>query len=105
MYLLPEEQAVARVSPDEHQGLRAKSSVALAHWLVSQGFPATEPVLDYAIDIDETTTVTFWRYYPQSRHTPPPARELGRLLRQLHTLPAPPFELPKYRPLMDSRRR
>jgi Ser/Thr protein kinase RdoA (MazF antagonist) len=70
----------------------------VADWLVSQGFPSIEPLIDHAIDIGDVT-VTFWAYYPQDQRGEPPARELGALLRKLHALPAPPFDLPAYRPL------
>ncbi|MGS2807661.1 MULTISPECIES: aminoglycoside phosphotransferase family protein [Nocardia] len=98
VYLLPSERAIARISRKEHRGLRAAASVMVAQWLVSQGFPATEPLLDHPVEFGDTT-VTFWVYYPQPDRGDPPARELGALLRMLHTLPRPPLELPAYQPL------
>ncbi|OXR40510.1 hypothetical protein B7C42_07449 [Nocardia cerradoensis] len=98
VYLLPTERAVARISFPEHEGLRPERSPAIARWLLSQGYPATEPLLDHAIELDGAT-VTFWVYYPQDAVDIPPASKLGGLLRRLHALPAPPFPLPEYQPL------
>ncbi|WP_024803511.1 aminoglycoside phosphotransferase family protein [Nocardia sp. BMG51109] len=99
VYLLPRESTVARISSYEHQGVQAKASVAIARWLVEQDFPATEPLLDHAIEVD-SSVVTFWRYYSQKGREKPPARALGLILRRLHGLRPPPFRLPAYQPLM-----
>ncbi|WP_328411963.1 aminoglycoside phosphotransferase family protein [Nocardia sp. NBC_00403] len=98
VYLLPTEQTVARISHNEHHGLRARASVAITRWLADHDIPVTEPRIDHAIDID-TVTVTFWQYYPQTDLTRPPAGELGAILARLHALPPPPFDLPDYPPL------
>ncbi|WP_181065228.1 phosphotransferase [Nocardia nova] len=98
VYLLPAEGAVARISFGEREGLRPAQAPTIARWLVSQGFPATEPLLDHAVYVGDAI-VTFWVYYPQDGVDTPPSRELGTLLRALHALPSPPFPLPKYRPL------
>ncbi|MEV6138192.1 aminoglycoside phosphotransferase family protein [Nocardia sp. NPDC051990] len=99
VYLLPHEHTVARISHNEHHGLRARASVMITRWLADQGIPVTEPRIDHAIDIDGVT-VTFWQYYPQNDRARPPASELGAILARLHALPKPPFELPDYPPLV-----
>ncbi|MGH3761716.1 phosphotransferase family protein [Actinophytocola sp.] len=44
-----------------------------------------------------SAVATFWPYWPT---TPPPTLgDLAGLVRRLHELPAPPFALPRYRPL------
>ncbi|MGW2666177.1 phosphotransferase [Nocardia tengchongensis] len=98
VFLLPAESAVARIS--HHQrGLRARDAVRITRWLADRGVPVTEPLLDTAIDIDRAT-VTFWHYYPQPEGNQRPSlRALGEILRQLHQLPGPPFDLPIYTPL------
>ncbi|MGW4844891.1 phosphotransferase family protein [Nocardia brasiliensis] len=103
VYLLPHEQAVARISAYEHHGLHPETSVTIARWLVDCGFPATEPLIDYAIDVDDMV-VTFWRYYSQTGRGKPPASALGSILRRLHTLPTPPQSLPPYVPLAGLQR-
>ncbi|MCM6773291.1 phosphotransferase [Nocardia sp. CDC159] len=98
VYVLEREAVVIRISDSGNDGLRARASVAITRWLADQGLAVTEPALD---DVIEThgAIVTFWRHYPQPTRARPPARELGAILRDLHGLTDPPFELPTYRPL------
>ncbi|ATL69663.1 phosphotransferase enzyme family protein [Nocardia terpenica] len=98
VYLLESAGVAVRISQSEHRGLRPERAPVIARWLGDRGLPVTEPLFDDAVDVDGAT-VTFWHYYPQPDRVRPPARELGRLLRQLHALPAPPFALPAYVPL------
>ncbi|MFF0490778.1 phosphotransferase enzyme family protein [Nocardia sp. NPDC003482] len=98
VYVLDRERVVVRISCSSDHGLRARSSLAITRWLADRGLAVTEPVVDEAIEIDGAT-VTFWRYYPQPDGNRPPARELGAILRDLHGLGDPPFELPRYQPL------
>lgn len=99
VYLLPRERIVARVSSRDLSGARVQLSIDLTRWLAGKGIPVTEPALDHAIDVG-SSTVAFWKWYPQQQDRPEPAaRDLGRILRQLHALPHPPFDLPKYPPL------
>lgn len=98
VYLLPREQAVARISHNDHPGLDARASVAITKWLAGQGVPTTEPLTDYIADIG-SDTVTFWHYYPARGPDLPPARELGGILRRLHAIQDMPFDLPNYSPL------
>lgn len=99
VYLLPTAGVVARVSRGLTDRRRARTALTVARWLTRQGFPATAP-----IDVDQPVevaglSVTFWRYYPQAGRQPPPARELGVILRELHQLPAPPVHLARHQPL------
>ena len=72
---------------------RASAAVQVTRWLIDQRFPATEP-----LDIDQPITVpehvaTFWRYVAVTRGEHD-AASLGRLVRQLHSLPPAPVTLP-----------
>lgn len=101
----------AEHSPDA--STRSSSAVAVTRWLVRLGFPATAPLeLPSAAaqpiivhDDGRDIAVTFWRYHAQPE--PLPARgfaALGRMARQLHTIPGrPPAALPVYRPLTSLR--
>ncbi len=89
---------VSSTAQDQNAALRA---VAMTGWLVGHGFPATAPAPGLPPIQVRGRTVTFWRYYPQLRHEPPPAGHLGYLLRDLHRLPQPPIALPPYPPLKD----
>lgn len=98
VYLLPAEGIVVRVSPAAQRS-RLSTAVRLTRWLVSNGYPATEPV-DLAQPVDRGPyVVTFWVHYPQSSLGTPPAGHLGSLLHGLHELPPPPVALPEYQPL------
>lgn len=91
---------VVRVSGPGHSSAAARRAVAVAGWLNGQGFPAAAPAAGMAPDEIDGRAVTFWRYYPQDRRSQPPASVLGRLLRELHSLPVPPpVTLPVYSPL------
>jgi hypothetical protein len=102
VFLLPNEQAVARIA---HSGGRARSAqVALdvTRWLVTEHvFPATKPLPGIpAIHVDHDTVTTFWVYYPQpATGAEFSSADLAGLLRRLHELPQPPFQLPEWVPL------
>ncbi|MEV0636448.1 phosphotransferase [Streptomyces sp. NPDC050619] len=98
VFLLDAEDVVVRVSPAAQQG-RLETSVLLTRWLVANGFPATEPADVRQPVVCAPYAVTFWRHYPQTASGAPAAHHLGSLLRSLHDLPAPPFELPEFQPL------
>ncbi|MFD9107037.1 phosphotransferase [Streptomyces bottropensis] len=97
VFLIPEEAVVVRVS-SVAQRQRLATAVAITRWLVTQGFPATEPVAIPQPVAHDRYVVTFWRHYPQPESAVPAAR-LGALLRTLHGLPSPPVSLPPYLPL------
>jgi len=99
VYLLPSIGVVARINGNEHAGLRAKASLTITRWLADHDLPVTEPALDRSVDVTGST-VTFWTYYPQHRTDRPSPQHLGEILAHLHTLPAPPFPLPDYQPLI-----
>lgn len=74
-------------------------SVGLTAWLSTLGFPAVRP-----LDVEQPVNaygylVTFWHYLEATGAPWEDVDSLGRLLRQLHALPAPPFRLPAASPL------
>lgn len=98
VYLHAGERVVLRVSRGDDRD-SASNSVAITRWLVGQGFPATAPAdVPQPVDLDDSV-VTLWHYYPQGDRPTPSTAALGRLLRELHELPAPPVQLTEYRPL------
>ncbi|MFI6030719.1 phosphotransferase family protein [Amycolatopsis magusensis] len=101
VFLLPADNAVARITYGPVNAIRATRAVTITRWLTGHGFPATEPLaVDQPVHIDDAT-VTFWHHYPQPAATPPDSGELGTLLRHLHQLPDPELSLPAYTPLAD----
>ncbi|MGQ0838118.1 aminoglycoside phosphotransferase family protein [Actinokineospora sp.] len=99
VYLLPAEQAIARVSQGQAAKEAVERAVAVTRWLGTHGFPAVAPLdVNQPFHCDESS-VTFWHYYPQGDRPVPEPFHLGDLLRELHRLPVPPIALPTYRPL------
>lgn len=102
VYLLPAENAVARLSRGPLGAQRAETSLRITSWLVvDHDFPATAPSAGTEpITVDEATTATFWTYYPQHDDgRKPTSAHVGKLVRRLHDLPRPPIELSRWTPL------
>src|SRR6266508_4809425 len=101
IFLLPRANVVARlIGATNENRERAGLAVQVTDWLCRQGFPAIEPV-HYMPYEASGVVMTFWRHLPQPPDQAPPpvlARALGSLLRELHALPAPPFQLPTLDP-------
>jgi hypothetical protein len=97
--LLPAEGAVARVATGDRLA-SARTMLAMARWLSSQGYPLPPPLDDIEPVLVADRTVTFWCYYPQpDERTGLDSAVLGDLVRRLHRLPEPPVPLPRWRPL------
>jgi hypothetical protein len=108
VYLLPSAGAVARVtigSSGHDAAIRAHATVSR---LVQQGFPATSPLPGVdPVEVDESSVVSFWSYYPQGARPGPGSRELGPILRRLHDLDSfddLPVDLPVWTPLASLQR-
>src|SRR5215470_17940994 len=90
VYHLPHSGVVARMSPVKRQD-QARRGVQVTRWLVASSFPATAPLeVTQPVQADGCI-VTFWHYYDSSDRPLPPAPELARILRQLHSLEPPPY--------------
>ena len=106
IYRLSSEPIVVRIARSARMWEDATKEVAVAHWLKRSGVPAARvwPV-DQPLDV-AGHPVTFWRYIAGRRGGPGDVRMLGRLLRQVHELPAPEdFRLPPQDPLQRVRPR
>ncbi|MFE9293976.1 phosphotransferase enzyme family protein [Streptomyces niveus] len=71
---------------------RAERELAVADWLAESGVPAVRAAEPKARTV-EGHPVTLWRRLPDAVRPAGPA-DLAALLRLVHALPAPPFELP-----------
>jgi len=103
VYLLPAEQAVARIT-DVHHAQAARTALAVTRWLTEvRRYPATAPLPDLGPIQVHDATVTFWTYYPQDQDHParPDSGHLATVVRRLHDLPAPPVDLPSWQPLQS----
>lgn len=99
IYELPCEGVVARVARSTALADRVLREVRIADWLAEQDYPAVRTAADVkqAIEADGRL-VTFWQLVPPTA-TEPTVADLGILLRRLHDLPAPSFQLPVFDPL------
>lgn len=87
---------VARIARVD-QLATAHKEIAVARWLAEVGMPAVRPI----DDIDQPIVVhghpvTFWHELPS--HQPAGRVELAAVLRALHSLPRPTFDLPQLDP-------
>ncbi|GAA2665730.1 Phosphotransferase enzyme family protein [Actinosynnema pretiosum] len=105
VYELPADRVVVRITGSMALRHRAPKVVAVARWLARHDVPAVRLVEDVPQPLVVGEHVaTLWRTAP-SGGPPVDGRDLGRLLRLLHSLPEPDFEVPKWSPLEDVRRR
>jgi len=97
VYHLPRDGIVARIrfAPAGQDAIleRTTAGVQVTRWLISQRFPATQP-----LDIEQPVTVpdhvaTFWRYASTTGREPDTVA-LGHLIRELHSLPRASVSLP-----------
>lgn len=96
IWRLPD-RVVARIARPGQEAAAARE-VAVTRWLRERGVPAVHP-----LDIQQPITVagraaTFWEELPP--HRPGDSSNLAPLLRQLHGLPKPPFELEEMDPFV-----
>jgi aminoglycoside phosphotransferase (APT) family kinase protein len=101
IYLLPEHDAVARITYGHDAAERITRSQAITRWLGQQHqFPATQPLDNTSPVTVSGAVVSFWAYYPQPQNAPPlTSQRLAALLRLLHDAGTPPLELPAWVPL------
>lgn len=98
LYRLPG-HIVARISRPRRQNTAAKE-VAVARWLEQQDLPAVQPLSDVRQPIlINDQAVTFWHELPP--HRSGTLRDVGSLLRKLHSLPPPrEIDLPRLMPFL-----
>jgi len=104
VYLLPAEPAIARIATGSESPERLRATQTVTSWLGrDRGFAATTPLPGAdLVEVDPTTAVTFWTYYPQppeSAGAPLTSAHLGQLLADLHHTGWPPTPLPRWTPL------
>jgi hypothetical protein len=105
IYLLPEQNAVARITYGGDAAERVTRSQAVTRWLVQEcQFPATEPLDTISPVTVNGAVVSFWAYYRQPGDgSPLTSGHLAVLLRLLHQAGTPPVSLPAWVPLASLR--
>ena len=102
LYRLPG-QVVARVTR-RGQIEAATKEVRVSAWLATHGVPVVETLTDLMQPVEVGgRAVTFWRELPAHRRGT--TAELADLLRQLHALPLPEFDLAPLAPFVRLRER
>ncbi|MEV0002157.1 phosphotransferase [Micromonospora sp. NPDC050980] len=96
---------VVKIAPSGHDLNRVRGMVSVVHWLVNRGFPTVglHPGLSQPLEVGGHA-VTVWQRLDPAHDDPITVAELGSLLRDLHTLPAPPVPLPLLRPISGIKR-
>ncbi|HEX5114816.1 MAG TPA: aminoglycoside phosphotransferase family protein [Pseudonocardiaceae bacterium] len=99
------EPVVVRIAGSTALSHRAAKVVRVANWLAGHDVPAVRllPGVPQPVYVGPYQA-TLWQAVPSGRHRPS-AADLARLLKQLHGLPLPTFDLPSWEPLDDVRRR
>lgn len=105
VFRLARTPAVVRIIASVALRYRVTKVVRVASWLAERDFPVVRlwPGAPQPVEAGGHLA-TVWRWVPGAGRAARPA-ELARLLRRLHALPPPPFEVPLWRPLDDVRRR
>lgn len=85
---------VVRIATAPNAVDRLPAVLAVTRWLADRGFPTVTPadeVAEQPVTLDGVA-VTFWRYVP-SGTAKVTTGDLGRVLRDLHASPMPPFRV------------
>ncbi|MFG3421244.1 aminoglycoside phosphotransferase family protein [Micromonospora sp. NPDC048063] len=105
VFALPDIGIVIRVARTHRLRHRVGTAVELAKWFAQVDAPTIRLAPDIAqpVEIGELRA-SVWRYLAPAPPAPA-ADNLGRVLREFHTLGAPPFPVPQWDPVGDARRR
>jgi Ser/Thr protein kinase RdoA (MazF antagonist) len=98
IFLLPPVNVVARIARSIDLSDRVGRELSMARWLAALDFPAVRVAEDVKQLIEaDGRLVTFWVLVPESSYEAT-FEDLGVMLRRLHALPTPPFDLPVFDP-------
>jgi hypothetical protein len=99
-------EAVIRITRSRKLGHRAVKAAALGRWFAQVGAPTirlSAHAKDQPLDVDGLAA-TVWAYLPLTAPKPD-VTDLGAVLRAFHQLEPPPFDLPPWNPVADTRTR
>ncbi|MEV4753645.1 phosphotransferase [Micromonospora sp. NPDC049559] len=97
---------VVKIAPPEFGLDRARTVVTVAQWLAARQFPTVHlsPRLPQQPLAIGEHAVTVWQRLDPALDKPITTAELGVLLREMHSLPAPPVDLPALQPFESVQR-
>lgn len=101
MYRLASVRVIVRIGRSVDA---SRKETGVARWLQAHSFPAVRLArVDQPVIVHEMP-VTFWEVIEESDE-PTTSADLGRMLHDLHSLPAPDFSLPRFTPMPKVERR
>jgi Ser/Thr protein kinase RdoA (MazF antagonist) len=105
VFRLTRAPVVVRIAGSATMRSRVPKIIHVARWLAQHDAPAVRllPDVPQPLAVDGHLA-TLWRTVP-SIGPKPSGSDLGAILRRFHTLPAPPFELPSWKPVEEIRQR
>ncbi|WP_259370611.1 aminoglycoside phosphotransferase family protein [Streptomyces sp. SCUT-3] len=92
VFALPDGQ-VAKVGRSAELLDRARHELRVSQWLAGRDVPSVRPA-DPSAHLVDGHPVTFWKRLPEAVRPARPA-DLAPLLALVHSLPSPPFDLPR----------
>jgi aminoglycoside phosphotransferase (APT) family kinase protein len=92
VFHLPRPDLIARISTERHGRQRIAVSLAVTAWLAEQGFPTVTPAHLHPVQAGPFLA-SFW-HYVETANIERTAAQLAPILRELHTMAEPPFDLP-----------
>jgi aminoglycoside phosphotransferase (APT) family kinase protein len=105
VFRLARQPVVVRIVASRALRHRVAKVVRVAAWFAEHDVPAVRLLSGVAQPVRVGGHLaTVWEMVPEGGARPR-GRDLARLLRRVHALPAPPFPLPTWEPLDDVRRR
>lgn len=106
IYAVPDAGAVIRLTRSRTLGPRAAKAAALGAWFADMDAPTIRLAgIDRPQPFDvDGLAATVWEYIPPTPPKPD-VTDLGHALRAFHDLGTPPFELPVWDPVGDTRTR
>ncbi|WP_329007506.1 phosphotransferase [Micromonospora rifamycinica] len=105
VFALPTSGIVIRIARTHRLRDRVTKVVLLGHWFADIDAPTIRlaPGVEQPVEVG-TLTASVWEYLPAGSPTPT-VEDLGRVLREFHSLGPPPFLLPNWDPVADARKR
>ncbi|MFI9639413.1 phosphotransferase [Micromonospora sp. NPDC051925] len=105
VFALPSSGIVIRIARTHQLRGRVVKVVRLAHWFADIDGPTIRlaPGVEQPVEVG-TLAASVWEYLLAGSPTPT-VEDLGRVLREFHSLGLPPFPLPAWDPVADARRR
>jgi hypothetical protein len=105
VFRLKHDPVVVRIAGSNTMRRRVPKVVRVARWLAEYNVPSTRLLSDMPQPIESFGhQVTLWHRIEDTGRRPT-GHELGEILRLIHALPEPTFDLPSWNPLSEIRQR